>query len=38
MRLRNEDILIGTIKAFAIYSFLFTLLFAATNWWLAWHH
>jgi len=35
MRLKNEDILIGTIKAFAIYSALLMLLFVVTNY-LAW--
>ena len=35
MRLKDEDIFVGTIKAFAIYSALLTLVFVITNW-LAW--
>jgi hypothetical protein len=37
MRLKDEDIFIGTIKAFAIYSVLLTLFFVLTNW-LAWQY
>jgi hypothetical protein len=35
MRLKDEDIFVGTIKAFAIYSALLTVLFVITNWY-AW--